>query len=140
MCPSRTGGYFGLIYDCKSSKSSYSMNKQDELTYINYIKEKEIEFRNLYKCELRYFLIISPQFSGDLDLRRNAVYQATGVLLFFIKATTLRDIALWAYQLPNNLKPLIDISELLLSREIIVSDETIVKYIKEFDKRMRKRY
>ena len=93
VCNSALGGHFGLIYDCKSSRSSYKMTKEDELTYIDYIKKKKVKFRNLYNCELQYFLIISPKFSGDMSQRRNAVYQATGVLLFFIEATTLRKVA-----------------------------------------------
>lgn len=139
VCPSK-GRSFGLIYDCKSSKSSYRMTKQDEQTYIDYIKEKQTEFRSLYNCELQYFLIISPEFSGDLEQRRNAIYQATGVLLFFIKATTLKEIALWAYKLPNKLKGLVDISKVLLPNEIIVSDQTITEYIEEFDRTQRRRY
>lgn len=140
VCSSKSGGHFGLIYDCKSSKSSYKMTKQDELTYIDYIKKKKIEMRSLCNCELQYFLIISPKFSGDLDKRRDAVYKATSILLFFIEAMTLRDVALWAFKLPNKLKPLIDISEFLLPREIIVSDKTVAKYIQDFNKRQRTRY
>lgn len=140
MCNSRDGSHYGIIYDCKSSKSSYRMTKQDELTYISYIKDKKIEFRSLYNCELQYFLIISPEFSGDLNQRRNSILHATSVLLAFIKATTLREVALWAYKLPNNLKPMIDISEFLLSEEIVVLDGTVRRYIDDFDKKQRKRY
>lgn len=140
VCNSRNGSRYGLIYDCKSSKSSYKMTKQDELTYISYIKDKKIEFKSLYNCELRYFLIISPDFSGDLNQRRNSILHATSVLLTLIKATTLRKVALWAYKLPNNLKPMIDISEFLLSEEIVVSDNTVSRYIRDFDKKHGKRY
>ena len=133
VCPTEKGDFFGMMYDCKSSKSAYTMSKDDELTYIDYIKEKQNIFRDFYKCSLRYFLIISPKFSGDLELRRNAVYSDTGVLLCFIRAITLKKIALWSYELPQKMKRIIDISKFLLPTEITVSNNTLDNYISNFN-------
>lgn len=138
ICPSKLGNNFGLIYECKSSISDYTISKKDELVYINYIREKKNPFKNLHNCELQYFLIISPSFSGDLKSRRDEIHQATGVLLCFIEATDFRDIALWAYGLSNNLKRLIDISQFLLLSDVVISKETITKYIGGFNKQLEK--
>jgi len=136
-----TGGtsQFALIYDCKSSSTKYAMSAEDERTYVGYVAKKKKEVMNLDHCELKYFVIISPDFLGDAKLRRENILKETQVLLALIKAETLRKLGLWTIDIPSDLKALIDLRD-VLTKEVIVSDRTVDSYIKSFDEKYQKRY
>jgi hypothetical protein len=136
-----TGGpsQFALIYDCKSSSTKYTMSADDERTYVGYVAKKKKEVMSLDHCELKYFVIISPDFFGDAELRRENILKETQVLLVLIKADTLRKLGLWAADVPPDLKSLIDLRD-VLTKEVIASCRTIDNYIKSFDKKYQKRY
>lgn len=131
--------HFGLIYDCKSSATTYAMTADDERTYMGYITKKKMEVASLDHCELKYFIIISPDFSGDMELRRENILKETQVILSLFRAETLRKFGLWVFSLPPDLKTLIDMRD-ILTKEVVVSDRTIDNYIKSFDEKYKKRY
>jgi hypothetical protein len=136
-----TGGVnqFALIYDCKSSSAKYTMTADDERTYIGYITKKKKEVENLNHCELKYFVIVSPEFGGDTKLRRLNILKETQVLLVLIRGETLKRLGVWAAKLPPDLKSLIDLPA-LLTRDDILDDQTVDKFINEFDKIYQTRY
>jgi len=131
---------FALIYECKSALTEYKMTAKDERTYVDYIGIKKKEVMSLDHCELKYFVIVGPDFSGDTELRRESVLKETQVLLAFMKAETLKKIGLWAVNIPPNLKPLIDLRDIFTTREVIMSDQTIDSYIRSFNRKYRNRY
>jgi len=131
---------FALIYECKSSSTGYKMTADDERTYIGYIANKKKEVMSLDHCELKYFVVIGPDFSGDNVLRRENIFKETQVLLAFMKAETLSRLGLWTLQIPSDLKALIDLRDMFTTREVIISDQTIDNYIRCFNDKYQKRY
>jgi hypothetical protein len=134
----RSPGQFALIYDCKSSSHKYNMTADDERTYVDYITKKKKEVGSLDHCELKYFVIISPDFAGDISQRGFEILKQTQVLLVLIRAETLRKLALWSYKLPHDIKALIELPDVF--KQTIVSDATVDSYIKDFDEKYQKRY
>lgn len=131
-------GQFALLYDCKSSSGKYKMTADDERTYVNYIAKKKKEVSSLDRCELKYFVIISPDFAGDINLRGFDILRETQVVLVLIKAEILKKLGLWSYKIPPELRPLIELPYIF--KETFVSDETVDNYIKTFDQKYQKRY
>nr|MDO8100089.1 hypothetical protein [Candidatus Njordarchaeota archaeon] len=131
---------YAFIYECKSAEESYTMTSQDELTYIDYIRKKKNEVRVLEKVDLKYFLLISPEFRGDLNKRRENIFSETQVLPVFMSASALSVLGSWVCGLPNDIKMLLDFRNVFSVKESIVSLETIESYIKLFEDKTRKRY
>lgn len=129
-----------FIYECKSSGKSYKMTAQDELTYKDYIKRKKEEISVLDRAHLKYFVIISPDFAGDIMTRREEIYKETQVLPIFLLAKDLSVLANWACDLPNDVKKLIHLDSIFSLEECIVSRRKIDSYIKEFENKTRRRY
>ena len=129
---------FALLYDCKSSSNKYKMSADDERAYIEYIRKKKNEVASLDRCELKYFLIISPDFAGDFGLRRSSILKKTQVILVLIKADLLRKLSLWSYVIPYEIKKLIELQDIF--EEAIVTNETIESYIKTFNGKYKNRY
>ena len=131
-------GQFALLYDCKSSSGKYKMTADDERTYVGYITKKKKEVAGLDRCELKYFVIISPDFAGDISKRGFEILKATQVLLVLIRAEVLKKLGLWSYRIPPELKPLIELPDIF--KETVVSSESVDSYIKTFDQKYQKRY
>jgi hypothetical protein len=129
-----------FIYECKSARQSYKMTAQDELTYIDYIQRKRDEINVLEKAELKYFLILSPDFSGDIARRRESIFRKTQVLPVFMPAKTLSALGLWAFQLPNDVKRLLGVADFFKLKKAKVSLKDTEDYIKKFERRTRNRY
>jgi len=92
-------------------------------------------------AELRYFVIIGPDFEGDIEGRRNEIYKETGVLAVYVKASTLSNVANWAHKIDNKLKKMIDLGEIFsIIGEDIVTDNSIKKFIENFDQKYKVRY
>lgn len=136
-----TGGtkQFALLYDCKSSSTKYTMTADDERTYVGYITKKKKEVASLDHCELKYFLVISPDFGGDVELRGFDILKETQVLLVLVKAETLKRLGLWVASLPLGYKQLIELPD-ILGKEAVLSDSTVDNYIKTFNETYQKRY
>jgi len=132
---------FALLYDCKSTKKEkYKMPIDDERAIISYINDKKAEINIKYRCELRYFIVVSSCFGGDVELRRNNVHNATNVELVCMEATALSKFALWAHKLPIPYKKLIDLKKIFKFGEKIVGDKMIEDFIKEFDNTHKNAY
>jgi hypothetical protein len=131
-------GQFGLLYDCKSSASKYKITADDERTYIDYIIKKKKEVASLDNCDLKYFVIISPDFAGDISARSFEIFRQTQVALVLFKAETLRKLAIWANGLTHKLKSLIDLS--IIFKETLVTEGTVDNYIRAFDTNYKNRY
>jgi hypothetical protein len=131
---------YALLYDCKSASDAFSMNKDDERAVIEYINTKKGEIQALFRCNLRYFLIVGPAFAGDLNLRRQEVNSKTGVALAFVKADALSYIALWALKIPPLYKKQIDLRQILKSGDEVVDQGVVKEYAKNFDAKFQKVY
>ena len=131
---------FSFLYECKSSSTKYKMSADDERAYKEYINKKKEEIKGLYKTELKYFVIISPDFDGDLILRRDNIYSSTNVLVIYIKSETLRLLAQWAFKIPPSIKNLINLTEIFKMSEVIVSDNLVKNFIKGFEDKTKNRY
>jgi hypothetical protein len=131
---------FALVYECKSSSTKYKMTVDDERTYSGYVEKKKREVMSLDHSELKYFVVVAPDFAGDLALRRENIFKETQVLLAFMKADTLRELGRWASQIPPNLKPLIDLREIFKTTEVVVSNHIVNSYIQRFNQQYKMRY
>jgi hypothetical protein len=131
---------YAFIYECKSAKQSYRMTAQDELTYKDYIKKKTDEISALEKVDLKYFVILSPNFAGDIDRRRESIFSETQVLPIFMPANILSIFGLWACGLPNDVKILIDLRNFFSLQESRVSIRSTKHFINVFENRTRRRY
>jgi len=131
---------YAFIYECKSAEQSYNMTAQDELTYKDYIQKKKEEVRALDKSDLKYFVIISPDFAGDISRRRENIFKETQVLPIFMSAKNLSTLGRWACSLPNDVKILIDLRDVFSLKEPVVSLKSIENYIKAFENKTKKRY
>jgi hypothetical protein len=135
-----TSQKFGLLYECKSSSSSYKMTSEDQAIYEGYIQSKKSWFDNYYSSELQYFVIISPAFSGDIQSRRDEINRKTNVLVIFLEADLLKTLAYWVSKMDNNLKKEVDLGKIFKISEPKVESTTVSKYIEEFDSKAKKRY
>lgn len=124
---------FALLYDCKSARAVYCMSKDDERTVVSYINNKKGEITARYRCELRYFIIVGPDFEGRFDLRRDSVHNKTNVILVFVKAEAFRNLSLWAYNLPPRYKELIDLRKIFKIGEKIIDEQIVEAYKREFN-------
>ena len=131
---------FAFIYECKSAGESYTMTAQDELTYIDYILKKKEKVRVLERSELKYFVIVAPDFSGDVRDRRDKIFKETQVLVVFLRADVLRSMSEWACSLPSNLKRLIDFRDVFNLEEVVVSQGSVESYTKKFEEENRGRW
>ena len=132
---------FAFLYDCKSTKNAYGMSKDDERAVINYINNKKGEIMARYRCALRYFIIIGPDFEGRLDLRRDTVYNETdNAILVFVKAEALRTISLWAYNIPPRYKEQIDLKKTFKVGNEVIDKHIMEAYMRDFDSTYQKVY
>jgi len=137
-----TQNRFGFLYDCKSSATYYSMSKDDERAYTEYINAKKAELTAIHNAELRYFVIISPGFGGDMKERKRTIQQKTGVFLVYLGASHLKALAQWAFGIKNaKIRQLINIGEIFSKAdEVVVSEDSVKEYIEAFDASHRHRY
>ncbi len=135
-----TGSRYATLYECKSAHDKYEMTSDHELRYRDYIKEKKRPLEVLDNASLRYFLIIGPDFRGDLKERRQSVHDETGVWTVFMPASILSSFAQWAESLPNQAKKLLDLKPLFKIDELIVSEKTVTDYRKNFEEKTRGRW
>lgn len=132
---------FAFIYDCKSSSDSYNMKVEDERAYAEYVRRKKPEVIRLDKSELRYLVIVSPEFGGDPPLRAGNLARDTGIQLVCLRASTLQRLSQWANEMSSDLKGLIDLGELFTGTDgPVIKDEIVGQYIAKFDLRYRNRY
>jgi hypothetical protein len=89
---------FALLYECKARSEPYRMSSDDLLRYRRYIRQKRHEVRIKYHLNLTHFVIVAPEFAGNLDLRLAAL-DSEGVVTSLIPASTLRICALTMQQL-----------------------------------------
>jgi hypothetical protein len=133
-------GSFAFIYECKSAAQSYTMTSDHELRYIGYIREKRQKVNVVERAELKYFVIIAPDFSGDIKERREKIFKETQVLVVFLPAEILRIFSEWASELPSNLKRLVDFRDVYTLNEVVVSKESLKSYFKKFEDENRSRW
>lgn len=131
---------FAFIYECKSAKEAYHMTVDDERAYVEYIEEKKNEVRALDKSDLKYFVVLSPDFKGDLEERRDRIYGETTVLIVFMKASSLSILGQWVYNLPPNMKGLVNLTRVFKISQLVVSDDLVEEKIKLFEKKYRSRW
>jgi len=132
---------YGVVYECKSSSSKYLMTAQDELSYIEYINEKKSELNNIHKVDLKYFIIVSPDFSGDTELRRDNIFKKTNVLLVYMKASTLKLLTCWTQKISDNqIRLQVDLNEIFSINQDVVQDSKVLEYMKTFDSKFKSRY
>lgn len=131
---------FALLYDCKSTEKIYKMSIDDERAVISYINDKSEMTAAYYSCDLRYFVIVAPDFGGDLDLRKRNVHMETNASLVFMKAEALKSISLWAYEIPHRFKKLIDLRQLFNYGEKIIDEQIVETYKGEFDSKHKQSY
>lgn len=131
----RNDNRFGFLYECKSAAKEYHMSADDMQTYIDYINSKKPILENVHGSDLRYFVIVGPDFSGDKDNRRNEIHRLTGVLVVYLQANTLKILAQWACKKKDpKIKVLINIGDILSKiDQIEVDDKTVSDYIKKFE-------
>jgi hypothetical protein len=125
---------FSFLYECKSAEHQYTMTSDHELRYRDYIIKKAGKNRVLQAAPLNYFVIVAPEFGGDIAERRQKIFQETHVLTIFMPAPVLSKLSLWACKLPSGIKRLIDLERVFKLDENIVSRETVQDYIDEFEK------
>jgi hypothetical protein len=130
---------FSFLYECKSAQQQYAMTSDHELRYKDYINMKANKVRVLQAAPLNYFVIVAPEFGGDIGERRERIFQDTHVLVIFMPASVLSRLALWACKLPSDIKRLIDLKRIFRLDENIVSMSTVQDNIDEFEKN-RKRW
>ena len=132
---------FALIYDCKARKDRYTMDSRDESKYIDYIRDKKDEALAIEKCELKYFVIVSSRFGGDMQLRRQNIIDKTQVVTIFLKASVLKTLAEWALGINDpDIKRLIDLRKIFKLDELEVDEKTVESYIEQFNTQNRIRY
>lgn len=131
---------FAFIYECKSAAETYIMTAQDQLTYIDYIRKEKEKVKVLERSELKYFVIIAPDFLGDLQARRENIFKETQVIVVFLRAEILRQLSKWACSLPSNLKRLVDFRDIFKLEEVVVSEDSVGAYIKKFEEENRSRW
>lgn len=132
---------FAFIYDCKSAREKYVVDSKDEAVYAEYIKRKKAEANLLEHCELKYFLIIGPEFGGNMELRRQNLMEKTQVITAYIRASNLQKLAEWINGVQDpDVKRLIDLRKIIKLSEPEVSLATIQSYIDEFNKEHKSRY
>jgi hypothetical protein len=124
---------FSIMYECKSAEKKYTMTSDHELRYKDYVHKKANSIRILQAAELRYFVIVAPEFGGDVAERRQKIFSDTQVLTIFMPASVLSKIGLWACKLPNDIKKLIELKSIFKLEENIVSMDTVQKYIDSFE-------
>lgn len=130
-----------FLYECKSSKSAYKMSLDDVRIYVDYIQSKKKIISVTDNADLRYFIIIAPQFAGDKENRRNEIHHKTGVLTAYIKSDTLKRLAKWACTVDEKHRKLIDISEIFSKiSDNEISDKTVDVYCTKFDQEYKQRY
>ncbi len=129
---------YGILYECKSAKNNYTMSSDHELRYIGYIKSKLNEFQFIDNAPLQYLLIIAPDFSGNLDARRDSIYRETGIMVIFMRASTLSKIAETIFILPNNIKKLINVKDLFSLSEAIVSEKNVTQWLAKISEYKRR--
>jgi hypothetical protein len=130
---------FSLMYECKSAEKQYVMTSDHELRYKDYILKKANTIRVLHGAELKYFVIIAPEFGGDIAKRRENAFRDTQVLAIFMPASVFSRLGSWACKLPSDIKKLIDVKSIFKLEEKVVSMDTVQKYIDEFEQN-RKRW
>ena len=126
---------FSFMYECKSAEKQYTMTSDHELRYKDYIFKKANAIRVLQAADLRYFVIVAPEFGGDVAERREKIFRETQVLTIFMPASVLSKLGLWACKLPNDIKRLIELQSIFKLDEIIVSMDTVKSYIDKFEKK-----
>lgn len=131
---------FAFLYECKSADKTYHMTVDHERAYAEYIEEKKNEIRVLDKSDLKYFVVLSPDFKGDLKERRDRIYSDTTVLIIFMKASSLSTLGQWVYNLPPDVKTLLDLTRIFKISQLVVSDDIIEKQIGIFEKKYRSRW
>ena len=129
-----------FIYECKSAGESYTMTSDHELRYINYIVDKKKKTELLERSELKYFVIVAPEFSGDIKERRERIFKKTQVLVVFMPAEVLRVFSEWVCPLQSNLKRLVDFGDVFRLEEVVVSKGRVESYIKKFEDTQRARW
>jgi len=129
-----------FIYECKSAAKSYTMTSDHELRYIDYILDKKRKAEVLERSELKYFVIVAPDFSGEIIERRERISKKTQVLVIFMRAEILRLFSEWACPLQSNLKRLVDFRDVFMLGEAVVSKESVESYIKKFEDKHRSRW
>lgn len=124
---------FSLMYECKSAETQYVMTSDHELRYKDYILKKANTIRVLHGAELKYFVIIAPEFGGDVVERREKIFRDTQVLAIFMPASVFSRLSSWACKLPSDIKKLIDMKSIFKLNEKVVSMGAVQKYIDEFE-------
>jgi hypothetical protein len=131
---------YSFLYDCKSTKDKYVMPIDDERAIISYIEDKKAEIKAKYRCDIRYFVVVSSSFGGAVDLRRANVSNRTNVILVFLEGAALSKLALWAHKLPPLHKKLIDLKKIFKLEEKIIGIRQVKDYIKDFDANYKQAY
>jgi hypothetical protein len=94
----------------------------------------------LERSELKYFVIVAPDFSGNIKERRERIFKKTQVLVVFMPAEVLRLLSEWVCPLQSNLKRLVDFGDVFRLDEVVVSKERVGSYIKKFEGAQRTRW
>lgn len=82
---------FALMYECKARSKGYRMSSDDTLRYKDYIKRKKHEIKVKYHLPLTHFLIISSDFTGDVD-RRLKTLSHDGTVVCLCSATLMTSL------------------------------------------------
>jgi len=131
---------FSFIYECKTARESYHMTSDHGIRYCDYIEKKKPYVKYLYNCELQYYVIIAPSFSGNIRERREQIHQRTNVLAVFLPSRLLSELAIWACALPSQVKRLLDLREIFKISDTEVSEKSVRDYMQNFEERTRHRY
>ena len=132
---------FAFIYDCKSAHDKYTVDSQDESKYIEYIQNKKRDSLFAEHCELKYFLIIGPDFGGDMMLRRQRILNSTQVLTVYLKASNLKILSEWVMGINDpQIKVLVNLREIIKLENPEIDLETIRTYMSQFEANYRPRY
>jgi hypothetical protein len=83
---------FALLYECKSRKSAYKMSADDTLRYREYFKTQRHRLRHRHHVELTHFVIVAPEFSGNLNARIDHL-QDHGFTVSLVSASLLQKAA-----------------------------------------------
>lgn len=104
---------FCFIYECKSRKDGYyRMSSKEEKQHIHRIRAKKTESTILRNVDLKYFLVIAPDFSGDIRLRSRNILKDTNVIPVFVKAEALSFLFMEALGFQPSLRRLIDLQNI----------------------------
>ena len=130
-----------FLYECKSAKEVYTMTVDHRRAYVEYIKKKKQEISALSGAKLQYFVIVGPDFGGDIKGRRKQIHLETGVLVVHLKANLLTEIANWSYDIDDKIRTLIDLSELFSEiDDSVVTAEKVTSFTNKFDQKYKTRY